>query len=186
MASTTNGLPAAAAGGGGTPSTAAAAAAGASPTGRAGSGDLLGGTQDERAQAALKSLQTLVAEPGASVRCSANFLPKFNNQSDGERLAPGLEALGDRGCLLVSKKHSGSLLMAPPFYSKNGVANDFSRLGARVLLEYMCAAWGEPTDRPETFSRCSKPCGDPSACSQSAAEQLQPDDITIPARHGQP
>ena len=39
--------------------------------------------------------------------------------------------------LAVSKKHSGSLLMAPPFYSKNGVGNRFSRMGAVILKEYV-------------------------------------------------
>ena len=52
---------------------------------------------------------------------------------------------------MVSKKHSGSLLMAPPFYSKNATANKFSRLGAITMHAYMCAVWDEPKSQPNTF-----------------------------------
>jgi hypothetical protein len=53
----------------------------------------------------------------------------------------------------VSKKHSGSLLMAPPFYSKNATANRFSRLGCLTMRNYMCAVWGEATAQPAAFTR---------------------------------
>ena len=75
---------------------------------------------------------------------------KFDNQSEDRRLshgyfseteAPGA-GTGRSRILAVSKKHSGSLLMAPPFYSKNGVANNFSRVGLVVLRTYMESVWG--------------------------------------------
>ena len=56
------------------------------------------------------------------MRLSSHFFPKFDNQSEGVRLSSAPAAAGAR-CLAVSKKHSGHLVMAPPFYSKNGTAN---------------------------------------------------------------
>ena len=90
--------------------------------------------------------------------CAAHFLTKFENQGEDKRLSPLLasrangSSRGER-CLMVSKKHSGSLLMAPPFYSKNATANKFARLGAITMHAYMCGAWNEPRDRPATFLR---------------------------------
>lgn len=87
----------------------------------------------------------------SSPRCTTHFLTKFNNQdSEDDRLYP--QVLDDSYCLLVSKKHSGSLLMAPPFYSKNSTGNRFSRLGAIVCRNYFCAVWDEAIDNPETFA----------------------------------
>ena len=83
-------------------------------------------------------------------RVSTHFLPKFNNQDDGKRLF--VSTPGATTCLVVSKKHSGSLLMAPPFHSKNSTGNRFSRLGAITFRDYMCAVWDESVDRPEAFT----------------------------------
>ena len=91
--------------------------------------------------------------------CAAHFLTKFENQSEDKRLHPllmatsssSLSSTGSATCLMVSKKHSGSLLMAPPFYSKNATANKFSRLGAITMHAYMCAVWDEPKSQPNTF-----------------------------------
>ena len=43
----------------------------------------------------------------------------------------------------VSKKHSGHLVMCPPFYSKNGSANAFSRMGELLLRGHFEAVWPE-------------------------------------------
>ena len=57
-----------------------------------------------------------------------NFLPKFDNRSDAQVRLSSLRAGGtDTGgaapcgsrCLMVSKKHSGHLVMCPPFFAKN-------------------------------------------------------------------
>ena len=79
------------------------------------------------------------------MRCSSHFLPKFDNlDSTGEspRLTadPAL-AGGVAKCLAISKKHSGHLVMCPPFYSKNGSANAFSRMGEIILRAHFKAAW---------------------------------------------
>ena len=73
-------------------------------------------------------------------RLLAHFLPKFDNLHESARLVsePGCETAT---CLIVSKKHSGSLVMAPPFYSKNGCANQFSRMGALLLREHFNSVW---------------------------------------------
>ena len=78
-------------------------------------------------------------------RLVAHFLPKFDNQSEDVRLTGGHPDACR--CLLVSKKHSGSLVMAPPFYSKNGCANKYSRLGELILREHFRAVW--PDERPD-------------------------------------
>jgi len=77
---------------------------------------------------------------------TTNFLPKFDNQSDNKRLA---QVVGEKGVLYVSKKHSGSLVMAPPFYSKNGTGNEFSRMGGYLLYEFFKAVW--PQNGKEKF-----------------------------------
>lgn len=82
-------------------------------------------------------------------RVSSHFLPKFDNQSEGARLTSDPAAAGARS-LAVSKKHSGHLVMAPPFYSKNGVANKFSRLGELLLREHFRTVW---PDEPLAFER---------------------------------
>mmetsp|Transcript_20022 Transcript_20022/g.43266 ORF Transcript_20022/g.43266 Transcript_20022/m.43266 type:complete len:1095 (-) Transcript_20022:608-3892(-) len=71
---------------------------------------------------------------------TTNFLPKFDNQNEDKKLA-GLMSSDQGTILYVSKKHSGSLLMAPPFYSKNGTGNEFSRVGCVLLYEYFEAVW---------------------------------------------
>jgi len=82
-------------------------------------------------------------------RISSHFLPKFDNQSEGARLSSSPAAASAR-CLAISKKHSGHLVMAPPFYSKNGVANFYSRLGELLLREHFGAVW---PDTPAAFDR---------------------------------
>lgn len=76
-------------------------------------------------------------------RVFAHFLPKFDNQSEGARLSTGPAAAAAAQCLAVSKKHSGHLVMAPPFYSKNGTANLYSRLGEVLLRAHFRAVWPE-------------------------------------------
>ena len=73
-------------------------------------------------------------------RLLAHFLPKFDNQSETTRLSAD-ETCSGASCLIVSKKHSGHLVMAPPFYSKNGCANRFSRMGAILLREHFGSVW---------------------------------------------
>eukprot|EP00514_Thraustochytrium_sp_LLF1b_P006370 CAMPEP_0184539334 /NCGR_PEP_ID=MMETSP0198_2-20121128/18081_1 /TAXON_ID=1112570 /ORGANISM="Thraustochytrium sp., Strain LLF1b" /LENGTH=1083 /DNA_ID=CAMNT_0026932863 /DNA_START=62 /DNA_END=3313 /DNA_ORIENTATION=+ len=84
-------------------------------------------------------------------RATSHFLPKFDNQNEDKRLAHVLSSTSlpkGRGILYVSKKHSGSLVMAPPFYSKNATGNSFSRVGAVVLFDYFEAVWpGEGAQR---------------------------------------
>ena len=77
-------------------------------------------------------------EPRA--RLLAHFLPKFDNQSDTARLSVGAACAG-ASCLAVSKKHSGHLVMGPPFFSKNGVGNHYSRIGAILTREHFGAVW---------------------------------------------
>jgi hypothetical protein len=74
-------------------------------------------------------------------RYFAHFLPKFDNLSE-ERLVGPLVDADPSAFLVVSKKHSGSLVMAPPFFSKNGCGNVYSRMGAVVLREHFRAVWG--------------------------------------------
>eukprot|EP00966_Prymnesium_polylepis_P055235 1277392-Prymnesium_polylepis.1 len=81
----------------------------------------------------------------APARLSAHFLPKFDNQSEATRLSVG-EASAGASCLIVSKKHSGHLVMAPPFYSKNGCANPYSRMGAILLREHFGSVWPEDAE----------------------------------------
>jgi hypothetical protein len=93
--------------------------------------------------------QMIEAPETQRCRVSSHFLPKFDNQSEGARLTSDPAAAGAR-CLAVSKKHSGHLVMAPPFYSKNGVANKFSRLGELLLREHFRTVW---PDEPSAFER---------------------------------
>jgi len=91
--------------------------------------------------------------PQLIAQTTTHFLPKFDNQNADKRLGwllHGAEAKeetksadidGASGILCVSKKHSGSLVMAPPFYSKNGTGNIFSRVGCVVLYEYFQTVW---------------------------------------------
>lgn len=81
-------------------------------------------------------------------RLFAHFLPKFENQQEA-RLLSGSSLAGAR-CLAVAKKHSGHLVMAPPFYSKNGCANLYSRLGELVLRTHFDAVW---PDQDDAFER---------------------------------
>ena len=86
-------------------------------------------------------------------RVTTNFLPKFENargdleeyrlsrtqaptSSSKSPSAPAQTGGGSTAAavpaepvnvLVVSKKHSGSLVMAPPFFAKNSTANKFSR-----------------------------------------------------------
>ncbi|KAL1500123.1 hypothetical protein AB1Y20_012796 [Prymnesium parvum] len=79
-------------------------------------------------------------EPQQRARLVAHFLPKFDNENAASRLSDKARAAG-ASCLIVSKKHSGSLVMAPPFYSKNGCANKYSRMGAIALRAHFAAVW---------------------------------------------
>ena len=86
---------------------------------------------------------------------NAHFLPKFANQASTGRISPSFDpALSSksnpadsvakdarRQLIAVSKKHSGSLVMGPPFYSKNGTANKYSRCGAWLLLRHFHTVW---------------------------------------------
>jgi len=96
---------------------------------------------------------------GSAPRLSTHFLTKFENQNQNTLLSPIFahtntksNGKGPSKCLLVSKKHSGSLLMAPPFYSKNSTANKFSRMGSIVMRDYMCAVWGDAISNPKMFT----------------------------------
>ncbi|KOO21502.1 RNA ligase [Chrysochromulina tobinii] len=73
-------------------------------------------------------------------RLKAHFFPKFDNQSEGARLKHDPNCV-DAKCLAVTKKHSGHLVMAPPFYSKNGCANRYSRMGALLLRAHFVAVF---------------------------------------------
>ena len=125
-----------------------------------------GGGSTSGDNAAWKGRLAATVAATADPHCAAHFLTKFENQSADKRLSPLLQANPPASssssssppptasrCLMVSKKHSGSLLMAPPFYSKNATANKFSRLGAVTMHAYMCAVWDEPKERPDTFLR---------------------------------
>ena len=83
-------------------------------------------------------------------RLSSHFLPKFDNQSEGARLTRDAACEAEAKCLAVTKKHSGHLVMAPPFYSKNGSANRFSRMGELLLRSHFDAAF--PGRGDEAFS----------------------------------
>ncbi len=74
-----------------------------------------------------------------------HFLPKFDNQSKDAALTKTPHATHPK-CLAVSKKHSGHLVMAPPFYSKNGTANLYSRLGEITLRDHFAAVWPGQAD----------------------------------------
>ena len=69
------------------------------------------------------------------------FLPKFDNQAEETRLTGDATCLAEAKCLAVTKKHSGHLVMAPPFYSKNGCANRYSRMGELLLRTHFGAAF---------------------------------------------
>jgi hypothetical protein len=96
--------------------------------------------------------QSLNPEAFSNAYCSTHFLSKFNNQGKDERLSKYFTKSEKQHILSVSKKHSGSLWMGPCPYSKNSTCNRYSRLGLRVLRDYMCAVFGEPIDNPITFS----------------------------------
>ena len=110
------------------------------------------------------------------MRLSSHFFSKFDNQSEGVRLSSAPAAAGAR-CLAVSKKHSGHLVMAPPFYSKNGTANKYSRLGERLLREHFSAVWpgdagafGRWWEHAARFSLCySFECVAPRVCGDHGA-----------------
>ena len=82
-------------------------------------------------------------------RLFAHFLPKFDNQQQERLLSDG--SLAGARCLAISKKHSGHLVMAPPFYSKNGCANLYSRLGEVVLRAHFEAVWPDDADAFERW-----------------------------------
>ena len=82
-----------------------------------------------------------------SARLKAHFFPKFDNQNEDARLTRDPHC-SEAKCLAVTKKHSGHLVMAPPFYSKNGCANRFSRMGAHLLRAHFAAVFpGEGDER---------------------------------------
>ena len=83
-------------------------------------------------------------QPAARLLC--HFLPKFDNQAEGRRLCD--DPIPEARCLSVSKKHSGHLVMCPPFYSKNGSANPYSRMGELLLRAHFAAVW---PDEPSRF-----------------------------------
>ena len=85
-----------------------------------------------------------------SARIHANFLPKFDNQSEAARLTRDAACESEARCLAVTKKHSGHLVMAPPFYSKNGSANRYSRMGEVLLRAHFDATF--PGRGAEKFS----------------------------------
>ena len=74
-------------------------------------------------------------------RIHAHFLPKFDNQSESARLTKEPACAAEARCLAVTKKHSGHLVMCPPFYSKNGSANRYSRAGEMLLREHFDAVF---------------------------------------------
>ena len=76
-------------------------------------------------------------------RLFAHFLPKFDNEGTESRLAHHPDAQAHANCLAVSKKHSGHLVMCPPFYSKNGSGNSYSRIGELLLRRHFAAVWPE-------------------------------------------
>jgi hypothetical protein len=79
-------------------------------------------------------------------RFFAHFLPKFENQGDTRLLGPLVDEQPS-AFLCVAKKHSGSLVMCPPFFSKNDAGNKFSRMGALVLRSHFEAVWqSSPAD----------------------------------------
>ena len=98
----------------------------------------------------------------ARARTTTHFLPKFENAAESKRLTGGAAA-GATSLMCVSKKHSGSLVMAPPFYAKNSTGkraarngrgrpdptessragNAFSRLAALLLRDHFRAVWDE-------------------------------------------
>ena len=76
-------------------------------------------------------------------RLFAHFLPKFDNEGAESRLAHHPDAQAHANCLAVTKKHSGHLVMCPPFYSKNGSGNSYSRIGELLLRRHFAAVWPE-------------------------------------------
>ena len=72
-------------------------------------------------------------------RTTTHFLPKFQNASEDARLTSAVGGVAGDGMMCVSKKHSGSLVMAPPFYAKNSTGNSFSRLAALLLQDHFVA-----------------------------------------------
>jgi len=91
------------------------------------------------------------AAVGETLRISTHFFPKFDNQSEGKKLSmqlPASAAEREQFTLAVTKKHSGSLLMAPPFFSKNSTGNLYSRVGAWLMREHFEAAWAPLASDP--------------------------------------
>ena len=82
-------------------------------------------------------------EAAVRPRLLAHFLPKFDNEGTESRLAHHPDAQAHANCLAVSKKHSGHLVMCPPFYSKNGSGNSYSRIGELLLRRHFAAVWPE-------------------------------------------
>ena len=56
--------------------------------------------------------------PPAAARISTHFLPKFDNENEAKASRLVSRASSTAQSLAISKKHSGHLVMAPPFYSK--------------------------------------------------------------------
>eukprot|EP00040_Diaphanoeca_grandis_P031849 m.191428 g.191428 ORF g.191428 m.191428 type:complete len:1029 (-) comp32433_c0_seq2:101-3187(-) len=87
-------------------------------------------------------LRTMATPSQTRARVTTHFLPKFENASEGHRLERPTMIEGHSQVLAVSKKHSGSLVMAPPFFAKNSTANMFSRTPALILKAHFDACWG--------------------------------------------
>jgi len=81
-------------------------------------------------------------ESQVRARVTSHFLPKFENASEGHRLEQPPIRDGFTQVLAVSKKHSGSLIMAPPFFAKNSTANIFTRTSYLIVKSHFDAVWG--------------------------------------------
>eukprot|EP00629_Pelagomonadales_sp_RCC1024_P007005 CAMPEP_0119285574 /NCGR_PEP_ID=MMETSP1329-20130426/32460_1 /TAXON_ID=114041 /ORGANISM="Genus nov. species nov., Strain RCC1024" /LENGTH=233 /DNA_ID=CAMNT_0007286285 /DNA_START=136 /DNA_END=834 /DNA_ORIENTATION=- len=88
----------------------------------------------------------------ARARVTTHFLPKFENAAESKRVTDGT---AKTALVCVSKKHSGSLVMAPPFYAKNSTGNAFSRLAALLLRDHFRAVFD---DAPA--ASCCGGCGE--------------------------
>lgn len=100
--------------------------------------------------------------------CVWQFLPKFDNQDEGAMLTSDPACAVEARCLAVTKKHSGHLVMAPPFYSKNGCANRFSRMGE--LLRRAAAADALWRGVPRSRRACPASCSGHGACGHSVGK----------------
>jgi hypothetical protein len=132
----------------------------------------------------LTSLLAQSREQPLSARITTHFLPKFDNEDTASAKRLTSRAPTGACCLVVSKKHSGHLVMAPPFYSKNGVANRFSRMGALLLREHFDAVWGDaggaPTPRPPQWCTCVSICA--RACSPCGGAKTRHFPFCAPTR----